>query len=471
MQDKVINKVLLINPAYTFSTYLEVDRNAGTMQHPIISLASIAGSLKSIADTKIIDFDIVESGHLSLLRKEIYSFKPDLVGITATTPVFPSLLEIARRIKQINLDILVVAGGVHVTTYPQDALDSPDIDIVVVGEADFFIRDFIQSKNRLSLKGAYFKYKGSTVFNEKSTLIEDLDALPYPDWSLYDLKKYRASRLIERRSPGGLLETSRGCPFLCTYCNKKTFSTLWRKKSVNRVISEFQYMKGAGFKEIHIEDDGFTTDINRAKEICRQLIRVKNDIPWTLINGIRVDRVDEELFGLFKQAGCYQVAFGIESGDDEILKKIKKGITVKQIEKAIRMAYKAGLETFGFFMFGLPGETEESMQKTIDLALKLPLTISKFGITIPYPGTVLFDELDAQGRILHKNWKDYLLHNTKACIYTHANLSWDTILSYYKKAYRRFYFRPWQFYVQIIGSLKNNTLWDKLSYFVSTKWF
>ena len=465
-----IQRVLLINPPYTFATYLNIDRNAGTMQHPVISLASLAGAVKDICDVRILDLDVEPRNHGEKLAGSIQEFKPNLVGITATTPVFPSLLEIASTIKEIDREIIVVAGGVHSTTRPEEALAHEAIDIVVVGEADFFIRDFIQSPEPTGLKGAYFKREGRIIFNGRRDLIDDLDRLPYPAWELYDLKKYRASRLIERYSPGGLLETSRGCPFSCEFCNKKIFGTSWRRKSVERVLAEFRFMKEVGFKEIHIEDDGFTTDLERAKTICRKLIEAKSHMPWTLINGIRVDQADEELFGLLKEAGCYQVAFGIESGDDRVLKRIHKGISVSQIERAVELAAKAKLETFGFFLFGLSGETEESMIRTIDLARRLPLTIAKFGITTPYPGTPLFEHLESQGKILNKNWRDYLIHNDRKRIFIHSDVSWELIHKYYLQAYREFYFRPKQFYRQFFSSLRDGILIDKISYLFKTKW-
>ena len=467
---KPIERILLINPPYTFATYLDIDRNAGTMQHPVISLASLAGAVRDICRVKILDLDVEPKDHGEKLARSIQDFKPDLVGITATTPVFPSLLEIASAIKAMDRDILVAAGGVHVTTLPEEALASEAVDIVVVGEADFFFRDLVQAAEPTRLKGAYFKKDGRIIFNGRSDLIDDLDRLPFPAWDLYDLKKYRASRLIERYSPGGLIETSRGCPFLCEFCNKRIFGQAWRKKSVDRVLAEFQSMRETGYRDIHIEDDGFTTDLERAKIICRKLIRAKVNMPWTLINGIRVDRADEELFGLLKEAGCYQVAFGIESGDDRVLQRIHKGITVAQIERAVALAAKAKLETLGFFLFGLSGETEESMKRTIELARRLPLTIAKFGITTPYPGTRLFEELESQGKILHKSWKDYLIHNDRRRIFVHADVSWDLIHKYYLKAYREFYFRPKQFYRQFFSSLRDGILIDKISYLFKTKW-
>jgi radical SAM superfamily enzyme YgiQ (UPF0313 family) len=130
------------------------------------------------------------------------------------------------------------------------------------------------------------------------------------------------------------------------------------------------------------------------------------------------------------------------------------------------MAAKARLETFGFFLFGLSGESD----RTIDLARRLPLTIAKFGITTPYPGTPLFEHLDAQGKILNKNWKDYLIHNDHKRIFLHSDVSWEMIQKYYLKAYREFYFRPKQFYRQFFSSLRDGILIDKISYLFKTKW-
>jgi len=229
-------------------------------------------------------------------------------------------------------------------------------------------------------------------------------------------------------------------------------------------------MKDIGFKEIHIEDDGFSTDINRAKEICKELIKIKNTMNWTLLNGIRVDRVDKELFELLKEARCYQVAFGIESGDEKVLEKINKNISLKQVEEAVKLANNAGLETFGFFMFGLLGETEDSMKKTIDFACQLPLTIAKFDIAIPYPGTEMFLELEKKNLIKIKKWEDYLVHNNKNPIFIHPNLDWNLIQKYYKMSYKKFYFRINTIFKHLILSMKDGSLIEKLKYLINTKW-
>ena len=462
-------RVLLVNPPYTFATYLSVGRNAGGLQHPILSLAYLGGSLKNTADVEILDLDVVDDP-VATLHATLARFRPDVVGITATTPIFPSLLKIAREVKTVRRETVIVAGGVHVSTRPLETFRSDDIDVVVVGEADWFLKRFIESGHSTELPGAYFRTQVGIRFNGPAELISNLDELPMPAWDLYDLPRYSASRLVERHSPGGLMETSRGCPYQCVYCNKATFGSQWRVKSVDRVIREIKAMISRGFKEIHIEDDGFSTDLERAKTICRRMITENLQIPWTILNGIRVDRVDRELFSLLKAADCYQVAFGVESGDEKILKLVSKGIVLSQIEKAVRLADMEGLETFGFFMLGLPGETRASMLKTINLAMRLPFSIAKFAVTIPYPGTPLFEGLKAKNRILHENWEEYLVHNVKKPVFQHENLDWETIQKYYKWAHRKFYFRPSQIWKQLIGAVKNGSLTEKIRYFLRTKW-
>ncbi|MBF0297402.1 MAG: radical SAM protein [Oligoflexia bacterium] len=488
-----VKKVLLINPSYSYDTYFKIDRKAGSMRHPLLSLASIAGAIVNLAEVEILDLDIEEENPVKVLREKINTFCPNLVGITATTPLFNNLIKISKEIKEINSSIIVIAGGVHATSFPKEALQNESIDIVAVREGDFVIRDLIECDDIKSVKGIYLRIKDSIdgngnngnndnndsndsnkekiYFTGERELIKDLDLLPFPRWELYDIKRYEASKLIERFSPGGMIETSRGCPFLCTFCNKNVFGKVWRKKSINRVVDEFERMKQIGFKEIHVEDDGFSTDINRAKEICREIIKREINIPWTLVNGIRVDRVDQELFELLKKAGCYQVAFGIESGDEEILRLVNKGITLKEIESAVRLASNVGLETFGFFMFGLKGETEESLQRTVDFAKKIPLTIAKFAITVPLPGTPYHSELEKEGRIIVHDWEHYLCHNNKEQIFIHANLTWKTIQKYYKKAYRSFYMRPSQIIIHLKLAIKTGTLIDKMFYVFKTRWF
>jgi radical SAM superfamily enzyme YgiQ (UPF0313 family) len=197
-----------------------------------------------------------------------------------------------------------------------------------------------------------------------------------------------------------------------------------------------------GFREIHLADDLFTADLPRVKRICLAIIRSGLDISWYPRAGIRVDHVDRELFELMKRAGVWSVPFGIESGNENILQRIGKGITPDQVRKAVELAKSVGLTTEGYFMIGHPDETEKTIQETIRFSVSLGLDYAKFTINTPLPGTPLFEEWDRAGVIKTKDWSKYNFHTPPKELYDHPNLDWTVIDHYYRLAMRTFYFRP-----------------------------
>ena len=243
-----------------------------------------------------------------------------------------------------------------------------------------------------------------------------------------------------------------------------------RTKDPKRVVDEMEYMLKCGFKEIHIADDSFTQRIDRAKEVCVEIMKRNLKFPWSLLNGVRTDMVDLEFFQLAKKAGCWQVGFGIESGDQDVLNKVNKKITLSQIENAAKIAEKAGIDTLGFFILALSGETEESMARTIEFAKSLPLSIAKFNICIPYPGTPYYNELKREGRINSEDWSKYNCHRSEEPLFNHPNVSWATINVYYKKAFREFFLRPSYIKRRFIRSLKMGDLFYDIGYFFRSKW-
>lgn len=421
------NKIVLINPPYTNSVYDCTFMGVGAIQNPTLALATIAAPLLQEGyKVEIIDLDFSGSS-VNDLKNRIKQASPQYVGITATTPVFPNLIELAKVVKEVDSDIRVVAGGVHATTFPDETVLNPYIDIVVIGEADYTFLDIVKSKNINNVEGICFKDNGNVKKTFPRNRIGNLDDIPFPAWGLYDINKYKSTRIIERNSPGALLETSRGCVFGCIYCNKNLFGSYHSYKSPLRVIEEIKYLKKIGFKEFHVVDDGFSDNMDRSKEICRLIIESNIKFPWTLLNGIRVDRIDDELALLLKRAGCYQVAFGVESGNQIVLDKIGKQIKLDDVRKAVKISRKAGLEIMCFFMFGLPNETEKTMQDTIDFAKSLDIDLAKFAITIPYPGSPLYNLWDREGCITSKDWKLYLNHNNIEKVYNHPDLEWEQI--------------------------------------------
>lgn len=440
----------------------------GAIYSPYLGLAAIGGALalKRI-NVKIIDLNKFSEGKLISFIKD---FNPDYIGISFTTPLAEEAFRLATLAKNIKKDIIVIGGGAHPSAMPRNVLESSDIDIVCVGEGDYSIVEVITGKPYKDIRGIAYKDVDGCHICEKNEFIKDLDNLAFPAWNLFNLSEYKTTRLIARKNPAGWLETSRGCPYGCVYCSKEVFGRNFREKSAQRVVDEMEYMLACGFREIHIADDCFTFNLERAKDICNKIIQRGLKFPWATVTGIRADRVDYELLSLMKKAGCYRVYYGIESGDDKVLKLINKGETCNVIRRAVKISKQAGLEVFGFFMLALPGETEETMRNTINFAKELDLDMAKMAITIPLPATPYFQDLYNSGRIKETNWSKYNLYFSARDLFEHPTLNWDTIEDYYKRFYRELYLRPKFIAKRFVKSLSQGNLLSDINSFLKTNW-
>lgn len=460
-------RILFFDAPVKRDVYAATNIKVGTPSYPNMTLATLAGSLIKDHKVKIIDLELV-SNHIQTLIETIRHFKPDLIATSAKTTEYLAARELMRVVKKQFPSIKTIIGGVHITVFPEDVIAEDCFDIVVIGEGDTVIPEILSSSSLKKVPGIGYKDKFSKkpIFTAKRGLIHDINKLSYPAWKLFDLTKYKNSRLSSRQNPVGHLETSRGCSYQCNFCNKLTFGTYYRVKEPKRVVDEIEYMLECGFKEIHITDDSFTQNIDRAKEVCREIIRRKLKFPWSLINGVRVNLVDVEFFRLAKEAGCWQTGFGIETGDQRVLNRIHKNITLAQVTNAAKLAEQAGIDTFGFFILGLAGETVKSMQKTVDFAKSLPLTTAKFGICIPYPGTEYFRELEKLGKIRTYDWSKYKMHQTEDPLFDHPNLTWNQITYYREKAFREFYLRPDYAFRRLKRDIRMGDIFYDISYFV-----
>lgn len=439
----------------------------GAPSYPHMTLATLAGNLINKHQVKIVDLDLYPN-YQKVLFNAVRRFKPNIVASSAKTPEYFAVKDLMTKIKDKYPKVVTIMGGVHVTVFPQEAAKEKCFDILAIGEGDKTISDILSAKKLSDVPGIAYRDNKSKkiIFTKKRELIQDINELPYPAWNLFDLCKYTNSRLSSRNNPVGHLETSRGCSYQCNFCNKSIFGTYYRVKNVTRVVDEIEYMLKCGFREIHIIDDSFTQNIVRAKEICREIIKRKLKFSWSLINGVRVNLVDQEFFQLAKKAGCWQSGFGIESGDQRVLNRINKKITLSQVKRAIKIAEIAGIDTFGFFIFGLSGDTIHSMQKTITFAKSLPLTTAKFGICIPYPGTPYFGELEKAGKIKTYDWSKYKIHQVDDPLFDHPTLTWNQIIYYRKKAFREFYFRPSYAIKRLKRDIKMGDLFFDITYFI-----
>ena len=462
-------RVLLVNPPSAIDVYSESKIRVAITSAPFVPLGALAGAvLLDGHDVKVADL-MIEARPMDAFRETISSWKPDFVGITFTTPLVSEAFTLAKTAKTLLPGVMVVAGGVHASTLPEQVLRNSEFDLVVVGEGENTLREICMGEEPDSIHGIAFLREDEMVKTPPRKLIMDLDDLPMPAWQLYDLKYYRSPHIASRKNPVGYMETNRGCNHNCTYCSQNIFGHKVREKSPERVVEEMFRMLELGFNDIHIKDNNFTANIERAKEVCRLLISREFPAPWALPTGVNVHDVDMEFFRLAKEAGCYQVAFGIESAVPEILLKVAKRQDPALMRKAVKMAHDAGLETVGFFMIGLPGDTDETVRETMKFACSLPLTYAKASMTLPFPSSALFRQIDREGRIKSKNWDIYNFHSTTE-VWEHENLSWNAIRKYYGMFHRKFYFRPSYIWKRFFHDLRTGHLWDDVKAVLSNNW-
>lgn len=465
-------KVILVNPDYYDAIFSKSKvRSAISPGTPSLGLACIAAPLLEKGhDVKILNLNLVERPD-EYLCSVIKESRPDVVGITSTTPLIKKVYRIAELVKAVDSGIKVVVGGPHPSALPADVLKESRIDCAVTGEGDFVFRSIVEDGISAATPNIAYKKDGTVAMSEKQDdSISDLDKLPFPAYELFDIKKYHQPLISSRMAPLGYLETSRGCYGRCIFCNKNIHGYRMRMKSPDRVIEEIKRMLALGFREIHIIDDIFTADMKRAYEICDKIVKNKLKFSWYPRGGIRVDRVSPELLKIMKRAGCYRIPFGVESGSQRIIDVVSKGISLGQAEKAVEMAKREGFETECYFMLGLPTETEDDIKKTIEFAIKLDPDYAKFAITIPLPGTKMFENMQSKGQIKTRDWDKYNFSISPKELYDHDTLSWEAIEKYYNVSHREFYFRPAYMFRMAAKTVANGTLLAHIKAFLKTRW-
>ncbi len=389
----------------------------------------------------------------------------DVVGVTSTTPLIHEAWEAAREARR--RDAITILGGPHPTLLPAESLERPEVDMVARGEAEDTIIEITRALEKdqgylnpetsmrhfassvwPQIAGLSFRDgNGEIVHNPPRPPRKDLDSLPFPAHHLYKIERYTNLQPLtdglDPRARAYTIITSRGCPYQCIYCSKAVTGNIWRPRSPQNVVAEWrELVVELKATEIGVTDDVMTLDIKRAKEICHLLIEEGlNGVPWVTIHGIRVDNTDLELFQLMKEAGCKRVGFGVESGNQRVLDIMKKNQTIEDVRQAFRNARQAGLETIGFFIFGLPGENEETMEDTIKLALELDPDLANFMIAAPFPGTELYQMILDGGNLFSHDWRDFAIHDEKAR-FEIGEVTAELVERKWHEAYRRFYLRP-----------------------------
>jgi radical SAM superfamily enzyme YgiQ (UPF0313 family) len=465
--------ILLVNPptpdgGLWIRTQHRVGRRTrDNMVWPQVSLAQMAAMLHPVYKVKIIDANAERMGWKefeALLDK--YQPRFYLTQVTAPTlqnDMYGCFLAKARG-------ALTIAFGTHVTPMPGETLRPyPTLDFVFVGEPDLLIRDLLDhAYNRFDqrspliqkifaehdpaykpsmhpdgtpdlsgIKGLAWRRGNEIVVNATRPFIKDLDDLPMPRHELLPLQKYRMPLI---HGPFTFIVTSRGCTAGCIYCIKHvSYQYSVRLRSPEKLVEEMWILKKMGIHHIHMYSDLFTVSREQVFKMCRLMIEQKLDVTWTCNS--RVDYVDEEMLRLMGKAGCTRISWGIESGSEQVLKHARKGAYPDKAERALRWAKKAGIMNWGYFIIGLPAETEQTIRQTIEFSKKLPLDIALFHVAAPYPGTPFFFEVVKEGWFRPgTRWEQ--VDMDKGTVLDYPGLPAERLLYWQKRAWREWAFRP-----------------------------
>ncbi|MBI4619759.1 MAG: radical SAM protein [Desulfobacterales bacterium] len=392
------------------------------------------------------------------IRTYLRMKKPDLVGVSSATPNFKGAQKMGLFAKE-ETNALIIVGGVHASALPEEVLQrSPQFDLVVIGEGEETMLELCNTMKEGAsgledIKGLMLRKDGAFYRTPPRPLIQELDNIPFPARDLINLDIYRPQVHLYRGRKSATMITSRGCPAKCTFCaTEVTMGTRFRSHSPEYVVSEIEHLvNDHGVQDIIIVDDTFTINSSRVKKICRLMLEKNLDVGWFCF--ARVNNVSHELFSLMKEAGCFSVFFGVESGDEQVLKNIKKGATLEQSRNAMRIANQLGLKTMAGFMIGNPGDNHHTITKTIDFALELNPIIGSFNIMTPFPGTEEYYRNLEDNPSEMMNWDNYVPKGVTPLIRL-ENLSKTDLQRYISKAYIKFYLRPSQIY-RIIKNLSS----------------
>ena len=437
--------VLLVNPSYTERVYKIKESPSGI--RPPLGLAYIAAYLEQAG----VGAEILDANAEFLSPQEtaerIIRSPARYVGFTSVTITIPLICEISSLVKKKDNSKFIFIGGPHVTFMAKQTLkDCSGIDLIVRGEGELTAVELIKSLEEGGapdeIKGITFRKGKEIMENADRGLIEDIDAIPFPARHLLSRNLYSVSYLTNlgiKNSQCDSMITARGCPNKCVFCSSSFFWKMLRIRSAENVVAELERLiKNYNVRYIDFLDDTINASKERIKKICYLMIEKKMNIKWSCY--ARVNNITPELVDLMKKAGCCFVQFGVESGNQKVLDRVQKNITLEQIQKAVKIVKKFGIKLMCDFMLGLPGDTKETINQTIEFAKELNPNFAFFSITTPFPGTALYKEYRSLGRLEDGYiWQNMSLHERTD--FSTPTLTSEELQSLYVKAHREFYYR------------------------------
>jgi len=420
---KKMSKILLINPSFTgiygnFSPAAKV----GVLWPPM-GLAYLAANIECDNEVRILDMEVDPA-----LEATLQEFQPDYVGISFTTPLYTQALELFKFVKE-RTNAWTIAGGAHPTTLPGSVIESDYVDTVMVGECEESINAFLENPK----EGIF----------PRSELIQDLDTIRRPARHLLNNDKYLFSVPGKGTIPLTSFMSSRGCPFMCSFCSQHLmFGRKMRYRSVENCMEELREIYyEQGITHISFLDDTLGLDKERTMKLMDAMIA--EDWNLTFEGYTRVNTITKELLEKMKQAGLVRLSFGVESGNQEILDQIKKGTNLDQIRKAYKLTDELNIETRMSIIFGLPGETKETIKKTVQFMKSLKCKQAYVNVATPFPGTQFYEDAKKGVggiKLLTEDWKEFRRWGN--AVINVNDLSAQDLVKSQRGALLSFYMRP-----------------------------
>ena len=422
-------KIFLINPAFfdgnefrnRYEDYVDWIKGGNLYVAPFeppLGLAYLVSSAEARGhDVTLLDMQVLLMDSAALAER-LAEAQPDVIGITAMTPTLPEALKVAEVTRQALPKAHIVLGGVHPTLDPWSVLENPNVDFAIRGEGEVVLGqllDVLSGKGgELStVQGLCYRTDSGPHISEKAPPIKDLEQLPPADYGSFPVERYIEHNGLLRGVRGISMIVSRGCPYSCSFCAvQQTMSRLWRVKPAAAVVDEIVELRDRyGIKGVWFKDSIFNMKASWTREFCELMIAREVGVEWQANTRINLLKADE--LALMKRAGLSQIDLGIESGSPKSLLRLNKQITVEQIQEKVALAKKY-VRVFGFFMIGIPGEDEEDVRQTFEFAKSLELDRWSWSIYSPLPGSPLYDELIAEGRVKTVGLKYTNVHFTEA---------------------------------------------------------
>jgi anaerobic magnesium-protoporphyrin IX monomethyl ester cyclase len=416
------------------------------IEYPIYLSYTVAVLEQAGFEVSFIDA-IMDELDIDAFAQQVSEVGPSLAVIETSTPSIAFDLATAEAVKAYSPQTFVALLGSHVTYFDQEILnENPAVDAVIRGEFEYTAADLARALDAGEDLGKVLglTYRegeaGQARRNPDRPLFEPLDDMPFPSRNTVKGEGYRAG-IYSGGYPTAML-SSRGCPYRCTFCLWPgiLYGHKFRARSAQNVVDEIEEaVRTYGHDEIYFDDDTFSIDRQRVLDITR-IIRERDlhkEVEW--IAQCRVDTVDREMLEAMKAANCGYILFGVESGSPEMLKRMRKGITLDKARSAFALTKEVGIKTQAFFLFGVPGETQETVRETIEFAKELNASSTQFAVAIPHPGTALYEECKANGWLTSEDWADYTSENS---LIETEWLSADQVEQARIRAYREYYYRP-----------------------------